>query len=245
MRRIWFAALLLAAAPTGAQEYLIRQPAEPASTPVHLTRPVEGRVEVTNLPEVQEVRVMGGVLDGPVPVEGEVRIRAADPLAVEVVNPPPELPQPLHVEGTITVDDRRPVRVVVTNPPPAPTPLPPRRFAAFSLKGSVGARQTRVRGVFSPPEGRVFRLNGVVLDVREGFPVRARVLADPEAIAGYVAGAPERGIPVALLDSRAGPTAAVPTPVPLAGPFVLEVSAPPGAPSTAFTAVVTGYLEPR
>ena len=245
MRRIWFAAVVVAAVPAGAQEYLIRQPAEPASTPVHLTRPVEGRVEVTNLPEVQEVRVTGGTLDGPVPVEGEVRIRAPAPLAVEVVNPPPELPQPLRVEGTVAVDDRTPVRVVVTNPP-APPPVPPaRRFAAFALRGTLGSRQSRVRRVFSPPEGTVFRLTGIVLDVREGLPLRARVLADPGAIAGYVTGAPEQGVPVALLDSRAGPAAAVPAPVPLAGPFVLEVTAPGGVTSTAFTAVALGYLESR
>ncbi len=245
MRRVWLATFIVAAVPARAQEYLIRQPAEPASTPVHLTRPVEGRVEVTNLPEVQEVRVTGGTLDGPVPVEGEVRIRAPAPLAVEVVNPPPELPQPLQVEGTVTVDDRRPLRVVVTNPPPPPPAPTAPRFAAFTLRGTLGSRQSRVRRVFSPPEGTVFRLTGLVLDVQDGISLRARVLAHPEAIAGYVAGAPERAVPVALLDRRAGPAATVPAPVPLAGPFVLEVTAPGGAASTAFTAVAMGYLESR
>ncbi|NOY46455.1 MAG: hypothetical protein GXP50_13545, partial [Deltaproteobacteria bacterium] len=78
--------LVLGVSAAWGQEYLIRQPTEPSSQPVHLTQPVEGAVEVTNLPPVQDVRVTGGTLDGPVTVQGTVEVRTSVPLPVEVTN---------------------------------------------------------------------------------------------------------------------------------------------------------------
>ncbi len=239
-------AVLLWAPVAAAQEYLIRQPAEPASSPVHLTRPVEGRVEVTNLPPVQEVRVVGGSLDTPVPVEGQVDIRVRQPLPVEVVNPPAEPPQPLEVTGTVAIDDRAPVRVLVTNPTAAPAgkDRPARRFGAFVFRGTLRPDQTRARRTFSPPKGKVFLLTGLVIEARDGA-LRARASAGVGSVEGFVAGAGGAELPFAVVDQRVGTATVLPAPVPLAGPFALEVMAPERAGPARFTVVATGHLVPR
>ncbi|GAB4260083.1 hypothetical protein [Deferrisoma sp.] len=239
---VFVAGLLVAVAAAG-QEYRIDRPAEPESQPVHLTAPVEGAVEVTNLPPVQDVRVVGGTLEGPVPVQGTVEIRTGAPLPVEVTNPPPAAEGPLEVQGTVAVDDRVPVRVVVTNPPPAPERRPERRFAAFSFEGVFRAGQAAVRRAFTPPEGRVFHATGLVLDARTDAFLRLRLLAEAGSVAGDVVGA-AGAVPLCLLDSRVGPTAQLSPPVPLRGEFVLEVEAPAGSLGAPFRATVTGYLGP-
>ncbi|MBE0617737.1 MAG: hypothetical protein IH608_07410, partial [Proteobacteria bacterium] len=142
MKRLLVLVLTLAAAVAArAQEYRIDRPGEPTSAPVYLTRPVEGRVEVQNLPAVQDVRVVGGPEEA-LEVRGAVEVRTTDPLPVEVVNLP-EAPRRLEVEGTVRVDDERPVRVWVANPP-LPTPVPEGRaalpFAAFAARGAFAAR---------------------------------------------------------------------------------------------------------
>ncbi|WP_169709548.1 hypothetical protein [Deferrisoma camini] len=234
--------LVLGVSAAWGQEYLIRQPTEPSSQPVHLTQPVEGAVEVTNLPPVQDVRVTGGTLDGPVTVQGTVEVRASTPLPVEVTNPAPTPAGPVEVEGTVTVDDRVPVRVVVTNPPSPPPAKPEERFAVFSFRGVFGGNRGVVRETFSPPEGMVFRATGVTLDCRADAFLRLRLLADARAVVGQVVGGGP--VPLFLLDSRVAPTASLGRPVPLRGPFVVEVEAPKGL-GAPFTAVVTGYLSAR
>ncbi|RMG89448.1 MAG: hypothetical protein D6708_09930 [Candidatus Dadabacteria bacterium] len=235
---------LVLAAPARGQEYRIDRPSEPESQPVHLTAPVEGTVEVTNLPPVQDVRVVGGALEGPVPVQGTVEIRTGAPLPVEVTNPAPAAEGPVEVQGTVAVDDRVPLRVVVTNPPPAPERRPEPRFAAFSFEGVFRAGQAAVRRTFTPPEGQVFHATGLVLDARTDAFLRLRLLAEAGAVAGDVVGAPG-AVPLGLLDSRVGPTAPLSPPVPLRGAFVVEVEAPAGSLGAPFRATVTGYLRPE
>ncbi len=239
-------AVLLWAPAAAGQEYLIRQPTEPTSSPVHLTRPVEGRVEVTNLPPVQAVRVVGGSLDAPVPVEGEVEIRVRQPLPVEVVNPQAEPPRPLEVTGTVSIDDRAPVRVVVTNPAAAPAgrTRAARRFGAFVFRGTLRPDQDRARRTFSPPKGKVFHMTGLVIEARDGA-LRARAKAGAGSVEGFVAGAGGAEIPFAVATQGVGTGAALPVPVPLAGPFTLEVTAPGREGPAPFTVVATGYLEAR
>ena len=239
-------AVLLWAPAAAAQEYLIRQPTEPASSPVHLTRPVEGRVEVTNLPPVQDVRVVGGSLDSPVTVGGQVEIRVRQPLPVEVVNPPAEPAQPFEVTGTVAIDDRAPVRVVVTNPAAAPAGevRAARRFGAFVFRGTLRPDQDRARRTFSPPEGKVFHLAGLVIEARDEA-ARARVRAGAASVRGFVRGAGGAELPLAVADQRAGTGTVLPVPVPLAGPFTLEITAPARAAAVPFTVVATGYLASR
>ncbi len=234
--------LVLGVSAAWGQEYLIRQPTEPSSQPVYLTQPVEGTVEVTNLPAVQDVRVISGTLDGPVSVQGAVEVRASTPLPVEVTNPAPVRRGPVEVEGTVTVDDRAPVRVLVTNLP-SPTPAKPEeRFAVFSFRGVLGGNRGVVRETFTPPQGMVFHATGVTLDCRADAFLRLRLLADARAVDGQVAA--DGAVPLFLLDSRVAPTASLNRPVPFRGPFVVEVEAPKGL-GAPFTAVVTGYVSAR
>lgn len=246
MRLLMGVLWLLGAAAAGAQEYRIDRPGEPAAAPVYLTRPVEGRVEVQNLPAVQEVRVVGG-LEGPLDVRGQVEVRSAEPLPVQVINLPEPLAR-LEVEGTVRVDDERPVRVWVANPPPAPPPpegRPATPFAAFAARGAFGAKDARVRQVLRPPEGQIFYLSDLTLDARPDAVLRVRVLAKAEAVAGAVSPAGAEALPLALLDSRHGVSLRLGTPLALGGEFTVEVEALGPGQGAPFLVVAGGYLSER
>ncbi len=237
------AGLVVVAVGTGAgawgQEYLIRKPADAASAPVHLTEPVTGRVEVLGA-EPLDVRVVGGSLvdlDGPLTVQGEVDARIPEPLAVEVVNFP-ERPGTVQVGGTVRVDDGQPVRVWVENQiEPARAPGMKGRFTAYVFRGRFEAREGRVRGTFSPAEGRVFQLRSVVVDTRRDAVLRVRVLAPAEAVDGDVNGGGRAPVPLVVTGAAGTQLAA---PVPLAGPFTLEVEAPGPGQGAPFTVVLSG-----
>lgn len=244
-RHAWWAILLAGAAVSQAQEYRIDRPAEPSSAPVHLTRPVEGRVEVRNLPPVQDVRILVGPED-PLEVRGEVEVRAEEALPVEVLNLP-ELPARFEVEGTVRIDDERPVQVWVANPLPSPAaPAPDNRtFAAFVAQGTFGPKEARVSQAFRPPEGRIFHLTDVALDARTDAVLRVRVVAASAAVAGVVSGAGAESVPLAVLDSRHGVALRLGTSVPLGGDFSVEVEALGPGQGAPFRLVASGYLSGR
>ncbi|MDW7709110.1 MAG: hypothetical protein SCH98_01455 [Deferrisomatales bacterium] len=235
--------LLVAAVSASAQEYRIDRPGEPTSSPVHLTQPIEGRVEVQNLPQVQDVRVLGG-LEGPVEVRGELELRPGEGLAVEVLNFP-EAPTRLEVEGTVRVDDERPVQVWVVNPTGPVTGPPNRTFASFGFEGAFGAKETRVQRTLHPPEGRIFHLTDLVLDARADAVLRVRLLASGAALAGVLVAQGMEPVALAVLDSRHGTTLRLGTPVPLGGGFSLEVEALGPGQGAPFRLAASGYLSDR
>ncbi|GAB4264483.1 MAG: hypothetical protein Kow0092_16160 [Deferrisomatales bacterium] len=239
------AAAVAVATVGGSQEYRIDRPTEPASAPVHLTRPVEGRVEVTNLPPVQEVRVSGGQMDGPMEVQGEVGVRASAPIPVEVVNAP-EAPEAFQVRGVVRVDDSPALRVWVENQPEARPARPPqaRRFAAYSFRGAFDPDDTRLRKPFRVPQGATFHLTDLTVDTRADAVLRVRLTAPASAVGGSVAGASgDAELPLAVVDVQMGPAARLGTPVPLTGEFHLEVEAPGPGLGAPFWTVASGYLE--
>jgi len=247
MRR-YATALFLVAAAAGAhsQEYRIGRPTEPEPAPVYLTRPVEGRVVVDNLPEVQDVRVVGG-FEGALPVTGQVGVTAQQALPVEVQNFP-EVPQRFEVQGTVRVADEQPVRVWVANPGlSAGGAAPPdeRSFAAYGARGSFSAKETRVRQTIRPPEGRIFHLSDLTLDARSDAVLKVRVLAGGEAIVGTVSGVGAEPLPVAILDSRRAASLRLGTPVPLGGEFAVEVESLGPGQGAPFLVIAGGYLTGR
>lgn len=230
-----------------AQESYINKPTELAPSPVYLTRPVEGQVEVTNLPPVQDVRITSGTLEGPVEVQGEVGIRTQGPLPVEVSNPL-QFPEALRVDGPVQVDDTQPLRVWVENLPETSTVSPPmtaRTFVAYYFKAAFSAKDGRVRRAFRAPAGAVFHLTDLTLDSRPDVNLRVRVVAAAADVDGGVAGAAGADeLPLALVDTRTAPSTRLSTPVPLSGEFALEVEALGPGQGAPFSAVATGFATP-
>lgn len=236
-------ALALALLPPVApcEEYPISNPGQAMSAPVHTTQPVEGAVQVTNLPPVQEVHVTGGRLDEPLEVRGEVGLRVVTPLPVEVVNPSrPSSPS----LAPLKVDDTQPLRVWVENPW-SPDSAPPPEFATFAFQSRFLPSEGPLRRQFSPRAGRVFYLTDVVADVRPDVGLKVRVLTTPRAVAGAVSGVEFAEYAVAVLDARRGSGLRLATPVPLVGDFTVEVEVLGAVQGGYFTASVVGYQAPR
>ncbi len=231
--------------PVAAQQYRIGEPGRPEPTPVYLTQPVEGRVEVGNLPAVQDVRVVEG-LGSPLEVTGRVALDGSEPLAVEVTNLPPA-PESVEIGSPVRIVDEPPLRVWLENPPPpAGTASPdPRTYTAFAARGTFSSKETRVRQPFQPPEGRVFHLSDVSLDARPDAVFRVRVLAEESAVAGVVNGAGGAPVALAVLDSRRSTSVRLGTAAPLAGPFTVEVEALGPGQGAPFAVLLSGYLTGR
>lgn len=240
-------AVLALARAADAQEYRIQHPTAPEPVPVYLTRPVEGRVDVGNLPAVQDVRVVEG-LGGPLEVTGRVAIDASQPVPVEITNLPPAPPPSPQSDAPVRVRDDPPLRVWVENSqaaaaaPPAPEA---RTFAAFAARGAFSSKESRVRKPFRAPAGRIFHLSDVSLDARPDAVLRVRILADESSVAGVVEGAGGEPLAVAVVDSRQGPSVRLGTAAPLAGSFTVEVEAAGPGEGAPFSVVVSGYLTGR
>ena len=235
-------ALVLAASSATSQEYRIDKPGEPTSTPVYLTRSVDGRVEVTNLPPVQEVRITGGSLDSPVEVRGEVGFRAREPLLVQVINPP-EFPERMPVEGTVRLENTQPLRVIVENLP-RPEREPERQFAVYHFRGGFNSKASKAQRSFQPPAGAAFHLTDLVVDARPDALLKVRLIAPPTVIQGAVAGDGQDAVPVAVVETRKASWQRLGTPVPLGGEFTLEVEAVGPGEGAPFQVVASGYLMP-
>lgn len=243
---VWIIALALAVAGPAArgEEYPIGNPTQAMSAPVHTTQPVQGAVEVTNLPPVQEVHISGGKLDEPLEVKGEVGLRVGGPIQVEVVNQKPSKEAPPL--GPIKVDDTQPLRVWVENPWNPENPSAP-EFAAFSLQRRFAPQpgDDRFRGTYAARPGRIFYLTDVVADVRPDTGLKVRVLTVPKGVGGSVTGVAFAEFPVAVLDARRGSSMRLATPVPLSGEFVVEVEVTGAVQGGYFSAMAMGYLVPR
>lgn len=235
-----------------AQEYRIGEPEQPSSMPTYLTRPVEGFVEITNFPEVQDVRILeGGTLQGPVQVQGEVQIRLPDqtPLPVDVVNAPP-FPESFKIEGDVRLDDAQPVRVWVDNfpepRPTAPSREPRPQFAAFAFRGAFSSKQAATRRSFRLPEGMTFYLTDVIIDTRPDALLKVRVTATASRIDGAVSvvGEDLPEIPLAVVDARSTPTVRLGTAAPLSGEFTIVVEASGPGEGAPFSVIASGSLEP-
>lgn len=227
------------------QEYRIGQPSEQVSSPVHLTLPAE----VSNLPAVQDVRLVGTALESPVEVRGEVGIRVGAPLPVQVTNAP-QLPAALRVEGPVQVqvDDSQPVRVWVENaPPPERTGGSAKpSYVVYFVQGVFSSKDTRVRRAYRPPEGAVFHLTDLAVDARPDVNLRVRVLAAPAAVGGRLVGAEGVAeVPLAGLDTRLGISTRLGTPAPLASEFTVEVEALGPGQGAPFRVIASGFLVPR
>jgi len=234
--------VLLGSVAAPAQEYSISDPARQRSTPVHLTEPVSGRVEVVNQPPVQDVRVVGGALDQPLEVQGEVGLRLDAPLPVELVG---DLPAPvLTLDGPVSITADEPLRVWVENPPAPVAALPPvpSSYAGFAFAGVFEAQQRVRRRTFTPPAGREFRLTDLTLDARPDVLLYVRVLAQPTVVVGGVVGAGEEELALLVLDRRSGPSARLATPIPLVGPFTVEVTVEGPGQGAPFAVLVGGTL---
>ena len=234
--------VVLAPGAAWAQEYPIRNPGEATSAPVYLTEPITGQVEVVNRPPVQDVRVVEGGLDQPLEVQGEVGLRLTGPLPVELVNAPP--PPVLTLDGPVTVTADQPLRVWVENPPPAPHAAapPPPQYAAFAFAGVFEARQSVLRRRFAPLAGTEFLLTDLTLDTRPDAILYVRVLARPGAVAGAMAGAGDGELAFLVLDPRSGPSARLATPVPLGGPFTIQVTSEGPGHGAPFTVLAAGTV---
>lgn len=248
--RGWGWAVLLGAAlgavPCWGQEYRIGRPTEQLPTPVYLTRPVEGQVEVSNLPPVQDVRITGGTVEGPVEVRGDVGLRVTQPLPVEVNNFP-EFPTALQVDGPVRVDDTQPLRVWVENQPEAAAapaaPAPSPAFVAYFFKGTFSAKDGRVRRAFRAPDGAVFHLTDLSVDARSDAALKVRVTAAPGTVVGALAGVEGADqVPVALLDTQSASAVRLGTAVPLGGEFAVEVEALGPGLGAPFWAVASGFV---
>jgi hypothetical protein len=227
------------------EEYPINTPGQAASAPVHTTQPVQGAVEVTNLPPMQEVHISGGKLDEPLEVKGEVGLRVGSPIPVEVVNPP-KATREVQVLGPLKVDDTQPLRVWVENPWNPENPSAP-EFAAFALQRRFLPQpgDDRFRGTYAARPGRIFYLTDVVADIRPDTGLKVRVLTMPKGVGGSVAGVEFAEFPVAVLDARRQSSVRLATPVPLSGEFVVEVEVLGAVQGGYFSAMVMGYLVPR
>lgn len=227
-----------------AEEYRIGNPTQAVSAPVHTTEPVQGAVEVTNLPPVQEVHLSGGKLDEPIEVKGEVGLRVGGPIQVEVINQKPSREE--SIPGPLKIDDTQPVRVWVENPWNPENPSAP-EFAAFALQRRFLPQpgDDRFRGTFSARPGRIFYLTDVVADIRPDTALKVRVFTVPKGVGGSVAGVDFAEFPVAVLDVRRGSSVRLATPVPLSGEFTVEVEILGAVQGGYFSALAMGYLVPR
>lgn len=246
VRRMLMVGVLVSWGPVvGAQEYSVRRPTEAVSAPVHLTEPVGGQVEVTNLPEVQSVQIVGGLSDQPLEVQGEVGLRLDGPLQVEVVNPPP-VPSGGGIEGPIEVIADQPLRVWVDNPAPPPLPpvAPPVKYSAYVFRSAFEAEQSVLRRTFGPGEGEVFLLTDLTLDTRPDSLLWVRVLVRPGALAGDVTGGGDEELAVLVLDPHSGPSVRPATPVPLRGPFSIQVEAVGPGQGAPFRVLAAGTIQP-
>jgi hypothetical protein len=241
-RMLMVGGLLLWGTVVGAEEYSMRSPTEMVSAPVHLTEPVGGRVEVTNLPEVQSVQIVGGISDQPVEVQGEVGLRLDGPLQVEVVNAPP-IPAARGIEGPIEVVADQPLRVWVDNPAPPPPAAPPVMYSAYVFRSAFEAKQTVLSRTFRPGEGEVFLLTDLTLDTRPDSLLWVRVLARPDALAGNVTGGGDEELAVLVLDPHSGPSVRPATPVPLRGSFSIQVEAMGPGQGAPFRVLAAGTLQ--
>lgn len=225
------------------QEYQIGNPTQAVSAPVYTTQPVEGSVQVTNLPPVQDVRVSGGKLDEPVEVRGEVGIRAGAPLLVEIVNPTASAKDSAPL-GPVKVDDTQPLRVWVENPWSPETASPP-EFATFAFQRRFLPAEGPFRRTFAARPGRIFYLTDVVADIRPDTAMKMRVLTTSQSVTGVVSGVEFAEYPVAVLDARRGNGLRFATPIPLSGEFTVEVEVIGGVQGGYFSAVAMGYLAPK
>ena len=137
-----FVAVVLVSSIASAEQYSISNPTEPIPSPVRVVGPIEGEVQVTNFPEIQEIR-------------GEVQLVVEDLLQVQVSNPL-EFPETINVEGVVEIDDEKAVRVAVQNFP-KPDPPPTRSFAAFVAKGDIDEKNSSNKQTFQVPKGKIFQ----------------------------------------------------------------------------------------
>jgi len=224
-----------------AQEYPIANPTQASPSPVYLTRPIQGRVEVVNVPPVQDVRIVAGKPDEPMEVKGEVGVRASSPLPVEIVNPQKQS-QEVQITGTVRLDDNQPVRVWVDNSWNPENPSL-QEFAAFAFQGRFAPTDERLRRTFPARPGKVFHLTDIVTDAKPDASLRIRILVAPKNVLGWVTAPDVQEIPVLVLDLRRASGAQLATPVPISGDFALEVEAAGPSQGATFTAVAVGYLE--
>lgn len=231
------------AAAAWGEEYSVGNPTQALSAPVYLTRPATGAVEVTNLPEVQEVRVVGGKMDGPTEVTGEVGIRASAPLPVEITNSQKGA-QDVKIVGPVWLDDARPVRVWIDNSW-SPDGNGAQEFTAFAYQGRFLPGDDRHRRTAVPRSGKVFHLTDVLVDVRPDAQLKVRLLAPAANVGGAVSGVEFAEFPLAVLDTRRAPSAQFATPVPITGEFVLEVELLSAGQGGYFSVVARGYYLPK
>lgn len=244
MRGTVVAVLLALTAPlASAQEYTIGNPAQPMASPVYVTRPVTGTVEVSNLPEVQDVRIVDGKRDGPTEVTGEVGVKATTPLPVEIMNTQ-KLPREVEVVGPLKLDDTQPVRVWVDNSWSPENPSG-QEFAVFAYQHRFLPGDERHRRTVSVGAGRVFHLTDLVVDVRPDAQLKARLLTTPKGVGGAVAGVEFAEFPLAVVDTRRSPTLHFTTPVPVSGDFSVDVEILQANQGGYFSAVAMGYFAPR
>jgi hypothetical protein len=220
----------------------MNDPTRPLSSPVYLTQPVEGAVEVRNLPPVQDVRIVGGRPEEPMEVRGEVGLRVGAPIPVEVTNPAQAASQ-VTLTGPVKLDDSQPLRVWIDNSWSESAPT--QEFAAFAFQGRFAGAAERQRRLFATPPGRIFHLTELVLDGRPEASLRARLVVRAAALVGQVVGVETGEAPVVVADFRQGGSGRLTTAIPIAGEFAVDVEGigqPAGAP---FSAIAIGYTTRR
>jgi hypothetical protein len=221
-------------------DYLLKDPTQPLPAPVHVMNPVEGSVEVRNLPAVQDVRIVGGKQDEPLEVRGEVGLRVTTPLQVEVVNPAiPGGEAPFS--GPIKVDDTQPLRVWIDNPW-NPASAVQQDFAAYAFQGRFSTPAERQRRLFSSAPGRIFHLTDLVVDGRPEAHVRARLVVRAQALVGRIEGAGTGEAPLAVVDTRHATSARLVMAVPISGDFAIDVEGISQTPGSPFSAIAIGYF---
>ena len=104
------------------------------------------------------------------------------------------------------------------------------------------AKQSVLRRSFAPPAGTEFLLTDLILDTRPDALLYVRVLARPGSIAGAVTGAGNGELAVLVLDPHSGPSVRLATPVPLGGPFTVQVTAEGPGQGAPFTVLATGTV---
>ncbi|MBI5440907.1 MAG: hypothetical protein HY900_06825 [Deltaproteobacteria bacterium] len=234
--------LFLAAGSVEGAEYLTTNPTQALPSPVYLTQPVEGAVEVRNLPPVQDVRIVGGRPEEPMEVRGEVGLRVGAPIPVEVTNPSQGSGR-VTLSGPVKVDDSQPVRVWIDNSWSESAPT--QEFAAFAFQGKFTGSAERQRRLFSTAPGRIFHLTELVLDGRPEASLRARLVVRAGALVGQITGADTGEAPVVVADLRQGGSGRLATAIPIAGDFAVDVEGIGQSPGSQFSAIAIGYLTRR
>lgn len=226
--KILFLAALSVYSGALAEQYSISNPTEQIPTPVRVAEPIEGRVEVTNFPEVQEIT-------------GEVGLVVQEPLQVQL-STPLEFPEVVEIEGIVEIDDANAVRVTVENFP-KPAAIPVRSYIAFVAKGDINSKHPLDKKSFPVPKGKIFHLTDIVVDVPIDLVLSGRITAPAGNIAGIVAGMKIGEIPLAVLDTRQTLNVHAVTPTPLINEFSLEVMGNVRKEEAVpFSVVVSGYL---